>query len=936
MSLDEYRRKRDFRTTPEPDGARAAGARAAGPRSGGRRFVVQRHRASRLHYDVRLELGGVLVSWAVPRGPSMRALTRRHAARTEDHPLEYADFEGSIPAGAYGAGDVIVWDQGTWEPEGLDDPVAALEAGELKFVLRGERLRGRFVLVRTRRLHHASEDWLLIKKQDDACDPFWDIRDHATSVLSGLTNEEIAARRAPPDERPAAASRSDVDLSAARQTRLPSFVPFMTATAVDGAFDDDDWFFELKLDGYRLQAIVHGHAVSLRTRSGQDAARIFPAFAATSATSWLGAYDAIVDGEMVALDEEGRPSFGLLQDLAGMRGLGHGHVDRSTGQKIVDGEPPRGTLVYHAFDLLYLDSWDLLEVPLEERKRTLQLVLRDHPSVRYVRHVVGRGEAFHKAVVEQGLEGSVAKLRGSRYEPGTRSRAWLKIKARREQEFVVVGYEPGSGSHRDLGSLLLATWEAGSWRYAGKVGSGLDGRTRTTLRRILDEHALSIPPVNGAPALSAVRWSEPLQVIRVEFTEWTREGLLRQAVYKGRETDRDPRSVSRESVEHAAQVRQEVIEEAGRTEEPVGAPDKAHGGAAPPSAERPPPSAERPPPSAELARAPGPAAVLELVHRSGTRRSPAEAVTQPELDALLGLGQGGTWEVGGHAVELTNLDKVLFPVARVTKRDLIRYYTTIAPLLLPYLRDRPLNVHRWPDGVSGRTHFWQKQIPSHAPDWINRWDYPEAGHDQSHTYLVADQVATLAWLANQAVIDLHPWTSRLPEYWRPTYVYLDIDPGERTTWPQVLTLARLYRTALQHLGVRGHPKVTGKRGIQVWIHVEPRYTFDETRAWAGQLSQGVGEVVPDLISWEWGRADRGGRARLDYTQNSPIKTLVAPYAVRPVPSAAVSAPITWEELDDPTLRPDGWDVRTIIQRVTERGDLFRGVLGEPQELPKLG
>jgi bifunctional non-homologous end joining protein LigD len=197
-------------------------------------------------------------------------------------------------------------------------------------------------------------------------------------------------------------------------------------------------------------------------------------------------------------------------------------------------------------------------------------------------------------------------------------------------------------------------------------------------------------------------------------------------------------------------------------------------------------------------------------------------------------------------------------------------------------------------------------------------------------------VATLAWLANQAVIDLHPWTSRLPEYWRPTYVYLDIDPGERTTWPQVLTLARLYRTALQHLGVRGHPKVTGKRGIQVWIHVQPRYTFEETRTWAGQLSQGVGAVVPDLVSWEWGRADRGGRARLDYTQNSPIKTLVAPYAVRPVPSAAVSAPVTWEELDDPTLRSDGWDVRTIIRRVTERGDLFRGVLGEPQELPGIG
>jgi bifunctional non-homologous end joining protein LigD len=299
------------------------------------------------------------------------------------------------------------------------------------------------------------------------------------------------------------------------------------------------------------------------------------------------------------------------------------------------------------------------------------------------------------------------------------------------------------------------------------------------------------------------------------------------------------------------------------------------------------------------------------------------------------MGTDGRWEVGGHVVELSNLDKVLFPGGGYTKRDLVRYYTTIAPAMLPYLRERPLNVHRWPDGVTGRTHFWQKQIPSHAPEWVARWDYPEAGHDQSHTYVVADRVATMAWLANQAVIDMHPWTSRLPEYWRPTYALVDIDPGERTTWEELLTLARLYRTALEHLGVTGHPKVTGKRGIQVWIHVRPRYTFDETRDWVGELSRGVAAVVPDLISWEWGKADRGGRARLDYTQNSIIKTLVAPYAVRPVPAAAVSAPITWEELEDRDLRPDRWDIVSILDRVLERGDLFSGVLSDPQELPPL-
>ena len=325
---------------------------------------------------------------------------------------------------------------------------------------------------------------------------------------------------------------------------------------------------------------------------------------------------------------------------------------------------------------------------------------------------------------------------------------------------------------------------------------------------------------------------------------------------------------------------------------------------------------------------------LPLVRDPRAVGDPPEAVTRAELEALDALGKGGTWSVGGREVNLTNLDKVLFPASGLTKRDLVRYYTTIAPVILPYLRDRPLNTDRWPDGIAGH-HFWQKQVPSHAPPWVSRWDYPEAGHDQSHTYVVADQVATMAWLANQAVIDLHPWTSRASAYTRPTYALIDLDPGPSTTWEELLTLARLNRTALEHLGVTGFPKVTGKRGIQVWIPVEPRYTFDETRDWVGALSQAVGAIVPDLVSWDWVKKDRGGRARLDFTQNAINKTLVAPYAVRPVDNAAVSAPIAWDELDDPALRPDRWDIHAILERVAAIGDPFRGALAMAQVLPTL-
>ena len=454
----------------------------------------------------------------------------------------------------------------------------------------------------------------------------------------------------------------------------------------------------------------------------------------------------------------------------------------------------------------------------------------------------------------------------------------------------MVGFETGKGSHADLGALLVATHEEGGYRYAGEVGSGIDTRTRTALRARLDALATDVPTVIDPPRLPGVHWVEPRIVIRAEFAEWTSDGLLRQAAFTGFEPGRDPASVTRERTMDSDAARK---------------------------------AAERTP----TRRASRPA--------SAASAGPAQAATPAELAALDALGTSGAWEVGGHTVNLTNLDKVLWPGPGYTKRDLVRYDVTIGPVILPYLRERPLNTDRWPDGVTGH-HFWQKQIPTHAPDWVARWDYPEAGKDQSHTYVVADRVATMAWLANQAVIDLHPWTSRLPDYMHPTYALIDIDPGERTTWDEVLVLARLYRTALGHLSVRGYPKTTGKRGIQVWVPVRPGYTWRETSDWVEGISRAVGAAVPDLVSWDWAKSDRGGKARLDYTQNTPIKTLVAPYAVRPVASAGVSAPITWDELEDDSLRPDRWDLRTMPDRVAAVGDLFEGALVFDQELPRLG
>ncbi|MFL6160973.1 MAG: DNA polymerase ligase N-terminal domain-containing protein [Jatrophihabitantaceae bacterium] len=525
--LANYRHKRDFARTPEPAGA-AVPTDPAGPR----RFVVQRHRARRLHYDLRFEIDGVLVSWAVPKGPTLDPGVRRAAFHVEDHPLEYFDFEGVIPAGEYGGGDVIVWDAGTWEPLKADDPAKAVADGELHVELTGQKLRGRFVLVRTDTDPAGKQSWLLLHKHDDFAVDGWDAEDHPRSVLTGRTNDEV---KADPD-------------------RL--------------------WRSDLPAD----QAAV------------------------------------------------------LLK-------------------------PPR-------------------------------------PA------------------------------------------------------------GPDSDALRQLDSFRSA----------------------------------------------------------------------------------------------------------------------------------------------------------------------------------------GSWQIFGRELRITNLDKVLFAARPgekpVTKRDLIRYAACIAPTLLPYLSRRPLNMHRFPGGADTKG-FWQKELPDHAPDWLPRWDNPEADHGETRTYLVVDEPAALVWAANFGALEWHAWTSLSDHPHQPTYALIDLDPGSTTRWDDLLVLARLHRTAFEHIGVLARPKVTGRRGIQIWIPIARGPSFDETRDWVEQLSRTVGAVVPELVSWKWQVNERGGLARLDYTQNAINKTLVAPYSPRPAPGAPVSAPIDWDELEDPSLRPDRFTIRSILDRLAERGDLFADVLSNQQQLPRL-
>jgi bifunctional non-homologous end joining protein LigD len=957
MPLGEYKRKRDFGKTPEPAGG-AVAAVGPGTARGGGRFVVQRHRATRLHYDFRLEMDGVLVSWAVPKGPTLDPTQRRMAVHVEDHPIEYLDFEGVIPKGEYGGGDVIVWDWGTWQadPE-TPDGIQGVDDGEVKFSLLGEKLRGRFTIVRTSGRGRgrgggslpfegdAGDQWLLIHKRDDEAVDGWDAESFPTSVKTGRTNDEVKADRDAIWISQAPAATAEIDLSAAKAAPLPTFIPPEAATLTDRPFRDEDWLFEIKWDGYRIEAVVKDGKARIYTRNGNDGETYFPGLLTTA--TWIQANEAIVDGEVVALGDDGLPSFSLLQELT---------TNSST------------LLQYQVFDLLHLDGRSLLNVPLEHRKALLRMVLRHGDRrVRFADHVLTEGIEFHEAAKAQGLEGIIAKHRRSVYEPGRRSRSWLKIKIRPEQELVVGGYTPGEGAASELGALVVGVYEVEGGtpklRFSGKVGSGFNAQTRKRIRAILKPLETEDAPFDPPPPrdyrgrwggeLRNVVWVRPEIVIRAELGGWTRDGIVRQAAFKGFDEGGKPAIEVRREVPLAAMAAVAAVDGAMDDEAAV---DHRPAAARPPSRKHPAPKAARAAraePTAKAAPAGKGGRVAKAAKPPPTRPRASNARSKPgpsgelswsatpaELTALESMPAEGLWSVGGFELKLTNLDKTLFPPRApdtnpITKRELVRYFARIAPTMLPHLAERPLNLHRYPNGPAA-PGFWQKDIPGTAPTWLRRWREVGVEAREANEHLIADRVAALCWLGNQAAFEVHAWTSRLDDPMTPTFALIDIDPGERTTWDETLTLARLYRTALEHLGVRGYPKTTGKRGIQVWIPIVPKYSYADTSGWVEQLSRAIGATVPDLVSWEWSKSNRGGKARLDYTQNTYIKTLVAPYAVRPADGAPVSTPIRWAELDDPALRSDRWTIRTVVERVADLGDLFAAAQTDLQDLPPLG
>ncbi|MHB8571443.1 MAG: DNA ligase D [Candidatus Dormibacteria bacterium] len=880
MPLEEYRRKRRFEVTPEPDGTLDPGAPA-----GVLRFVVHRHAATRLHYDLRLEMGGALASWAVPRGPSLDPADRRLAVHVEDHPMGYFDFEGVIPKGEYGGGTVMVWDWGTVTYRQPDVP-AMMQKGDLKFDLVGRKLQGAFALVGGRN----GKDWLLIKKNDFAATPGEDVTRHDRSVLSGRTTAEIAAEadrtwhsNLPADGQELASLPPFLELAGSRPAPLPARPLPMLATRIDRIPAGDGWSCEPKLDGFRLLASVRLGQVRLWSRSGADATRLFPEL---SALGGLARVPALLDGEVVALDQGGAPSFSLLQQRTGWHGGRSGR------------EPhPEIPVVFYCFDVLHAAGLDLTSMPLRERRRVLSAILLPGPAVRLVEHFPGAdAPLLLEGMRAAGQEGIVLKREPSPYFPGARSRDWLKLKVNRDQDCAVVGYTQPQGGRQGLGSLALAVWDQDHLSYCGQAGSGLDQRELAELSAALEAARRDGPPegLTNAPG-AGITWVEPRLVCRVRYTEWTRDGHLRHPTFIDLRADKLPADCTRDDVPIAA-----------------------------PSAPR------RKVGSAES----GPLALWSAVLDccAALPEDPAWAATEEEMLALDRLGHSGVWTVGGRELKLTNLDKVLFPGQGYTKRDLVRHHVSIAPLVLPHLVRRPLSMHPHPDGIEGKS-FWMKDRPSHAPGWLGSWDSRGTLSERAKNWVVPDGVAAMAWLGNNAVVDLHPWFSRTDDPEHPDRCAFDLDPGPDQDFEVVLEVARVVRTAIEHYGLRGYPKTTGKRGLHIFLALTPGHTYEQTRDWVGGVGEAVRSVMPEVISSAWAVGQRGGLLRIDHTQNVINKTLATVYSPRPADGAPVSVPLTWDEVASGGIDPREFTIATVHTRLRRVGDLFAELGAHPQHLP---
>ncbi|HVE11529.1 MAG TPA: DNA ligase D [Paraburkholderia sp.] len=989
--LEHYQRKRRFSDTPEPQGtATDAPARARGRRGSQARghsdshplaFVIQEHDARRLHYDFRLELDGTLKSWAVPKGPSLDPSVKRLAVHVEDHPLEYGSFEGTIPQGNYGAGSVIVWDRGTWEPLGGEQEAhAAYQAGKLKFRLHGDKLHGGWTLVRSHmRGSGDKEQWLLIKERDseahsesefDVLDALPGsvlsdapgVRQTAAQAASGGTRSKSASVRksvaggasvsggksasgsksasgrtsasrvpsapASKSAAPAAASAARATTSAARsraaagahekqltrvgtasrgahpdivatrsdaslrelaeapaiegatRARLPASCKPQLATLVDTAPAGDDWLYEIKFDGYRVLARFDRHAkqpVRIFTRAGNDWTDKFAKQA--QALAKLGIDSGWLDGEAVVLDARGVPSFQALQNAFDT------HRERD--------------ITLYLFDVPFLNGYDLREVPLEQRRALLRAIVEPQRDdmLRFSADFGRDADALLKSACDMSLEGIIGKRRGSRYTAG-RSAAWIKLKCRRRQEFVIGGYTGPAGSREAFGALLLGVYDGdGKLQYAGRVGTGFDTALLRSLKKELDARETAKMPfasVPGERSRTPVHWVKPELVAECNFAEWTEERIVRQASFISLRRDKPARQIVVETPRKGADVQQITDDEASSA-----------------------PAAKR---RASRTAAQDDAAVGKTSAKSDTNTSAkSDAKTSAKSDAKSAAKTSAktatpkrrsTAQESVAGVRITHPERVIDHSSGARKIDVVRYYESVADWMLPHLKDRPVSLVRAPEDIGGEL-FFQKHAQKLSIPHITQHPGVDPGHD---ALLTIDSAKALVGTAQMGTIELHTWNAVASNIEKPDRVVFDLDPDPALGWDRMIEAAQLTHTLLDELGLVSFVKTSGGKGLHIVVPLAKHAGWDEVKDFSEAVAQHMAATLPKHFAAKMGAQNRKGKIFVDYLRNNRGSSTVAAFSVRARPGLGVSVPLAWDEVAE-TTAGDQWHIANLHERL---------------------
>lgn len=843
MSLSKYNQKRDFKQTREPKGKIEKSASEL-------IFVVQKHAASHLHYDFRLEMDGVLKSWAVPKGPSMDPEVKRLAMMVEDHPYSYKDFEGTIPEGNYGAGNVIVWDNGTYTS---DEKTASAEKqllsdlakGRLSFVLKGKKLKGEFSLVK---LHGKQENaWLLIKKNDKYASTE-DILEKNKSVISKRSLEQLIEKseKLASKTEEKTTEKKAVKKKSNPKVEIAEFIKPMLASVREKPFDDDEWIFENKYDGYRTIAVINAQQVDLFSRNEISFNANFKPIA-----DELKQIDhtVVLDGEIVVENDSGRADFQLLQNYM------------KTGI---------GNLKYYVFDLLNLDGNLITELSLLERKELLKILFNKYSfsNVFYSEHTVGEGiKQFEKAIKNK-TEGIIAKRVDSTYTINRRSTNWLKIKTANEEEAIIIGITEPKNSRKYFGAILLGQYDGKKLQYIGKCGTGFTETVLKDLYSQLEPYFIDNSPLDEKiPIRDKIQWVQPKVVCQVKFSEWTQDQHLRHPVYLGTRIDKKAEDV-----------------------------------------------------------------FLSFRNDSTAQFNLDEMTITPE-NKKKKTENDYDLKVGKTVLHLTNQNKVYFPKDGITKGDIVQYYNEVSELILPYLKDRPESMNRFPNGIDSPS-FYQKDVDvDKIPKWLKTKKVFSESNNADIDYLICNNKETLLYMANLGCIEMNPWNSTIKHIQNPDWLVIDLDPA-KDDFKQVVQTALVVKEVLDELETECLCKTSGASGLHIYIPLGAKYDYDSIKILGELIAKEVQSRLPDITTVDRSIKKRNNKLYIDFLQNRRGQTLAAPYSVRPKPGATVSTPLEWSEVNE-KLHPSQFTIKNVLNRFEKKGDLWKPVLSKGANIKKI-